>query len=70
MPTEQRPIRRQSTLGLLATFAALSPGALYGYGGKEKASTKTKYSPCPCGSGKKFKFCCWNKTSRKDQPNA
>ncbi len=27
---------------------------------------KDKYSPCPCGSGKKFKFCCYQKES--DQP--
>ena len=20
-----------------------------------------KYEPCPCGSGKKFKFCCYEK---------
>src|SRR5688500_10669274 len=25
------------------------------------ALSDNKYEPCPCGSGKKFKFCCYEK---------
>ncbi len=24
-------------------------------------NSKDMYAPCPCGSGKKFKFCCYQK---------